>query len=404
MLFTIKNFRAIENQEIELAPITVVTGANSAGKSSLLYALITLRTAILSSNSAVPGFFNYGFASLGGYEQVVFDHKIQSKMELTLRVDVGSGMFVEHGVTLGESQGGFRLHARLGDLPIDIDIPSSFPYAGNQPITTNLTIKEQAVAFTWNGITAQVPAGQVGGPEVLDALMTTVSLLNAPVELLRRAAIIPLKRGFSKPVYQTQSVSASLVTEDEVATFLSNNKYLVSKVSHYLEKVLGQDFRVNFTPGTGIFSLDATDRKTGVATELVNEGFGVNQMVYLLAKALNADTTWSCVEEPEIHLHPSAVRGFARILADIVRDENKRFILSTHSEALVSALLSMVAEGKLKPEELAFYYVKKEGKRAVYERQRVHETGQIEGGLTSFIEGEMQDVRSMLKRSEVSAQ
>src|SRR2546430_13105128 len=46
-------------------------------------------------------------------------------------------------------------------------------------------------------------------------------------------------------------------------------------------------------------------KKTGVSTELVNEGFGVNQMVYFLAKALNADAGWTCVEEPEIHLHPS---------------------------------------------------------------------------------------------------
>jgi len=52
MLLKISNFRAIQKQEIELAPITVVYGANGAGKSSLIYALLTLKTAILNSNSA----------------------------------------------------------------------------------------------------------------------------------------------------------------------------------------------------------------------------------------------------------------------------------------------------------------------------------------------------------------
>jgi AAA15 family ATPase/GTPase len=33
MLIKIKNFRAIENQEVKLAPITVVYGANGARKS-----------------------------------------------------------------------------------------------------------------------------------------------------------------------------------------------------------------------------------------------------------------------------------------------------------------------------------------------------------------------------------
>jgi predicted ATPase len=182
-----------------------------------------------------------------------------------------------------------------------------------------------------------------------------------------------------------------------VATFLSNDKYLVAKVSFYLEKILGRDFRVNFQGGTAIFSLDATDKKTGVATELVNEGFGVNQMVYFLAKSLSRDAEWSCVEEPEIHLHPSAVRGFGKTLGEIVNDEGKHFLVSTHSEAFVTSLLGMVAEGKLKPEQLAFYFVHKEGRRAIFDCQKVHPDGQIEGGLAAFIEGELEDVKTFLK-------
>ncbi len=173
----------------------------------------------------------------------------------------------------------------------------------------------------------------------------------------------------------------------------------MSKVSHYLERVLNQDFRVNVQPGTAIFSLDATDKKTGVATELVNEGFGVNQMVYFLAKALSPDAGWTCVEEPEIHLHPTAVRGFARALRDIVVDEGKSFLVSTHSEAFVLALLSLVSEGKLSPKQLAFYFVQKEGKKAVFESQRIYEDGRIEGGLTSFMGGELEDLKSLLKHS-----
>jgi predicted ATPase len=120
-------------------------------------------------------------------------------------------------------------------------------------------------------------------------------------------------------------------------------------------------------------------------------------MVYFLAKALNADAGWTCVEEPEIHLHPSAVRAFARALGDIVIDEGKSFLVSTHSEAFVLALLSLVAEGKLRSEQLAFHFVQKQGKRAIFERQRIHENGQIEGGLTSFMGGELEDLKSLLK-------
>ena len=212
--------------------------------------------------------------------------------------------------------------------------------------------------------------------------------------------MVPLKRGFSKPYYQSAPVSPMLITEDEPATFLSTDKYLVSKLSFYLEEILGRDFRVNFQPGTGIFSLDATGKRTGVACELVNDGFGVNQLVSLLARALQRDTDLVCVEEPEIHLHPTAVRLVARALARMVREEGKHFIISTHSEAFVSAVLALVVEGEVQPSQLALYLARKEKKETLFERQHVTEAGQVEGGLASFIEGELEDIRAFLKGKE----
>ena len=399
MLLRIKNFRAIQNQEVELAPITVVYGANGAGKSSLIYALLTLKTAILNSNSATSGFFSYGFTSLGGFEAVVFNHATNNEIELSLRVDLPDGNgFFEHGISFSEARGSYKLKGKHGVLEYNAEIQATFPYPANQSITvTDPSLPEvNRAGFTWNGISAQLPSSQLP-QDALEPISRELPNVNLPAETLRKVTMVPLRRGFSKPFYQTQPLSPLLVTEEEVATFLSTNKYLVSKVSFYLERVLGRDFRINFQPGTAIFSLDATDKKTGVASELVNEGFGVNQLVYFLAKALSADAGWTCVEEPEIHLHPAAVRDFARALGDMVNDDGKHFVVSTHSESFVLALLSLIAESKLKPKQTAFYLVRKEGRRAIFDRQSVDDTGQIQGGLTSFMGGELEDLKSLLK-------
>jgi len=397
MKLEIKNFRAIQEQTVELAPITVVYGPNGAGKSSLLYSLLTLKNAVLNSNQASSGFFNYVFASLGSFDAVVFNHQSTSNIELSLTLEK-DGLTVQHGVSFSEKQGVLRIASRSeDDFTFAAELPITFPYPGNQQATTPVSYGEQEFNLTWNGVTAQVPADPQGTPGALQAGTRLAAIFNAPAEILRRTAIVPLKRGFSKPFYQTQPLSPLLINEDEVATFISQDKYLISRVSFYLEKILERDFRVNFQPGTAIFSLDATDKRTGIATELVNEGFGVNQMVYFLSKALSKDTEWTCVEEPEIHLHPSAVRKFARALGDMVFDESKRFLVSTHSEAFVAALLSMVSDGRLKPEYVAFYLVRKEGRKARFERQTVHPNGQIDGGLASFMEGEMEDLKSLLR-------
>jgi predicted ATPase len=209
--------------------------------------------------------------------------------------------------------------------------------------------------------------------------------------------MVPLKRGFSKPYYSPTPVSSLLITEDEIASSLSNDKYLVSRVSHYLEQILGRDFRVHTKPGTGIFSLDVTDKQTGVASELVNDGFGVNQTVHVLAQSLSTDCEWVCIEEPEIHLHPTAVRSLAAAFVEMTQAEGKRFLVTTHSEQLLLAFLSLVTKGNLSASDLACYLARKRKKATELERQRVNESGQIEGGLGSFLESELEDIRAFMQ-------
>ena len=130
----------------------------------------------------------------------------------------------------------------------------------------------------------------------------------------------------------------------------------------------------------------------------MNEGFGVNQLVYMLAKVLHSDAGIVCIEEPEIHLHPSAVRRLARALADIARENgDKHLIISTHSEQFIMSLLALVADGAYTPRyDSAIYLVTKEGKESKFQRQQVNEGGQVEGGLASFMEGELEDMKAFL--------
>ncbi len=396
----IKNFRSIKKQKIALAPITIVYGPNGAGKSSLLYALLTLKNVMLNPNQAPDGFFNYFFSNLGSFEAVIHDHQTRAKIQLGIEVE-RNGRKLRYQVTIGQSEAAFSLSAAEKNKfkKRTFELPVTFPYPVNQQTQETIILDSKRFSVSWNGITAEVKAESQAVTAQQEANNLAASL-NAPVEILRRVAIVPLKRGFSQPHYQSTSLTPMLATESEVATLLAEDKYLEMKLSTYLEHVFEHDFRVHVKPGTALFSLDSTDKKTGVATELVNEGFGINQFVYLLALCLHRDTKWVLVEEPEIHLHPTAVRAAAKAIVEIVRDEGKGFLISTHSESLVSALLSLVARGELHPSEIAFYLAQKEGKITQFERQSVNEEGQIKGGLRSFMEGELEDIRTFLKVKE----
>jgi predicted ATPase len=79
-----------------------------------------------------------------------------------------------------------------------------------------------------------------------------------------------------------------------------------------------------------------------------------------------------------------------------VREEKKQIILTTHSELFISSLLAAVAENELSPEEIHCYLCLKEKRKTAFKAQKVQKNGQIEGGLTTFIEAELEDLQKLL--------
>lgn len=393
----IYNFRSIKKQlPIALCPITVLYGPNGAGKSSLLYSVMTLKNALTNPNQPVSGFFNYGFTNLGSFQAVVFDHNAENLLVLGLKTHL-AGFQVMYVFTMREDLGGMELKILGGlDQSANAAVTMSFPYSGSQLTKVQVSFNERQYALEWNGLTAKF-----FGPDsaLLDGSNDLARAANHPMEILRNAGVVPLKRGFTRPTYANTVFPDIAAGEEALAATFFNNKYLVSEVSYHLERILQRDLRINPIPGSSAFTLDTQDRRTGMSSELVNDGFGVSQVVDLLARCLYRPHRLVCIEEPEIHLHPTAVRMLARTLAEIVleQDRQKTLLISTHSEAFVLALLSLMSEGKLSPDNVAFYLAKKARKATEFERQQVNDKGQLEGGLASFMEGELADLKAFLK-------
>ncbi len=386
MRLWVKNFRAIRDQELDIAPITVLYGMNGTGKSSVLYALLTLKNIVLNPNQPVDAFFGYGFLGLGNFKAVVFDHNDREPIVFEVSVTEVSKGEVRYIVRLNPTSGEFRLYAEPSLL---LTLSIALPY----PANAHEEREWNGFRVIWNGLLVQVEPTNIT-PETKEQADFFARRFNQPIELVRTTDIVPLRRGFSKPYYGAVSLSPLLVSEDEVATLFATDPYLPGKVSVYLERIVGHSLYYHAQLGTAVFTLNTVDRATGMTCELVNEGFGVNQLVFLLTKALRSDVRIVCIEEPEIHLHPSAQRKLAQALVDIAKNENKHFIITTHSETFLMALLAEVARGRLEPEQLACYWAVKKGKEAQFERQQVNERGQIEGGLASFMEGELEDLKA----------
>jgi energy-coupling factor transporter ATP-binding protein EcfA2 len=391
MRLIVENFRSIRSEAIDLAPITVLYGPNAGGKSSLLYALACFRNIVVNPNQQTVGFFNLGSVNLGDFETVVFDHRKQEGILFCLEwSEEAAGL--SYKVSIGQDRGRFEIHSgKPYDFAMSLGV--TFPYPANQLTKHSFKVDGAEISIQWNGILAQSAAPpqsvQQTGVELLERL-------NSRAEVLRNVTLVPLVRGFFKPQYSPVPPTPTMLNEDQVATYLATNRWALYEVSRHLEKILGRQLQYYAAPGTALFTLDSIDRESGAACALVNDGFGVNQVAYLLAYLVQREQRIVCFEEPEIHLHPSAVRNLAAVLAELAMKEHKRFVFSTHSEALVWAFLAIVKRGQLSPDDLACYFVRKDGKESRFERQAVNAAGQIEGGLRDFVKAELQDLSELL--------
>lgn len=385
----VKNFRSVGDATIDFAPITLLYGPNGSGKSSILYAPFIFKNVVLNSNQSVDTFFSFLFANLGGFDQVVHRHDINKKIEIQITYLDEFNKSVIYGVSLGKKEGRFWLKK---SEEIDLSLAATFPYPGNARTQQIVKLNESEMNVVWNGITANLSA-QPQTTEMVELSQKMLSSLNKGAEILRTLDIIPFKRGFSKFSYSTTPVSA-YQTEEEIATILGSDSYLEGKVLAKFKKIFGKIFRVRAQLGTALFSLQVTD-ESGITNELINDGFGLNQTLFILAKLLRNDAHTILIEEPEIHLHPSAQNKLAQIFAEIVKEEEKTLIIETHSEIIVSSFLALVSEKYITPQDIRCYFITKPERETVIEEQTINEKGQITGGLISFMEEEIKPIKKI---------
>lgn len=389
---TVQNFRSIESCDVQFAPITIFFGPTSAGKSTLFYALLVLRNFILNPNQALDGLFNLGFQNLGGFEACIFDHRASKTLEVTAHFS-------------GRRSYGIQLRKTDADIVdnnefLTLKAKVAIPYGANQSWPFTFADKDEEFAINWNGFAATV-SSKSGTPEAQAKAATIADALNAPVEAVKRVDVCPHRRGFFKPSYSPAPLTPTPTGEDEVATLVINDQNSAPRISINTVEIFDRDFRINTISGTATTFLQTTEQ-TGARIPglLVNDGFGVNQVVYMLAKIHRPDVETIFIEEPEIHLHPTVIRNFARVLTRLTTDESKQLIFTTHSPEFLLAILACVKQKLLLPEQLRCYHVSRERKQTSFSLESVSEDGQISGGLSSFMAGELEDIKTFLSVSK----
>lgn len=431
---TLKDFKLFDESGITIEPgkITVLIGVNGSGKSSVLQALLLLKQSVKTEQIVPAGqFINVGsfkdithgrdssLVKMGltaTYQDFDCEEQIEPPIasEGTFDYDASfaDNLLVSSKATIGGSDGKhLTVRKNYSSNYVDFDRIMVQGIARIDLSPTNQVgypldvAKVTPVKLTQDGTLEEQIKAAMQPHKVTSVTSLVNTLLSTVITLLQGFTLVPAIRGFQYLTYNIwQGDPPENLTEaqgpDHMATLVANifssDPDLAERVSDRLITVFQRSGRLRHRLDQGRLATELSDR--GRSINLFNEAFGLSQLVIpLLALVKAPEGSLVGIEEPENHLHPRAQAGLCDVFVDIATHEDKQLILTTHSEHILMGLLTAVANGQLRPNDLAVYEFRREDDSARAERLEVNEYGQIAGGLKGFLEADLDEIGELIE-------
>lgn len=162
--------------------------------------------------------------------------------------------------------------------------------------------------------------------------------------------------------------------------------------------------RMNLADGLVVRALGASARyELLIETEdelsnLKDVGVGVSQVLPVIVAALFARPGHIVIlEEPESHLHPLAEGVLAELMVYEAHERKVQFIVESHSEHLFRRMQTLIAGQAVKTDEAAMYFVEREGKTAQLRALKVDDFGRVQNWPEGFFGDALGETREQAR-------
>ncbi len=361
----------VDRQTVEIAPLTVLAGANSSGKSSMMQPLLLLKQtlevgydpgAIVLSGPCLA--FSLAEELLSSVQEGSRADSFSVELHWSPRDD---GIRVCYKDVPGE---GLSVHdMSLMDGPREW---TPLPGMSTEETLSSLPPKERQLAnYAVDEMKAQLEVRC--NRCFLDVLAKSDSahLLPFGISLLAqyhisRVIYLPGLRGNPARAYPVTGVSSFFpgrfgeYTASVLAHWQRTGDDRLEKVCHDLSR-LGLASRV---APKRVNDVEVQLRVTRLPSSLSSDeyvsvadvGLGVSQALPVIV-ALHAADPGQMVylERPEIHLHPRAQSKLVEVLADAAR-RGVRIVVETHSHLVMIGIQTLVAEGTLSSNHVKLHW------------------------------------------------
>ena len=441
---TIKNFKCFSNQELPLEKITLLLGANSAGKSSLLYAILA---ALQSDQFPLALSTNGPLVDLGDFTSIVFGHKKNLSIGVDLEFsdhDLGTCSFGGSFKRLAKSDMPVVRSSRIADPNLRFNVTRTNKYkarwkydAEGDPVRAQLLetgnarqlfqsldrlIKDvgkssgrnQNIASFIDSMKSPLPVGQFGFARLddflkglaqpkyiilfthLTALLTSLSNFRSAFNYVGSVRLEPQRSYYYASQEDLKIGRYGQNYVEQIAKWQEEGSEKLSRLKSALRALRLVSSLQASRLRNGNFEIRIRPRKASMAVSLADVGLGIAELLPILVADLQLPIAGTlAVSQPESHLHPSAQADLASYLVRRVKSARNRYLIETHSEYFINRLRLLVAQGKMLSDDLSIIYLSNDGKQSCAHRITFLPNGKIEGAPKEFFQTYMIDVMNI---------
>ena len=437
----IQNFKAWKDTgPIRLAPLTVIFGANSAGKSSLGHLLLALKQTVLSTDRKRPLHLGdeKSLIELGTFAECIHNHDLSQPLRFALgwklpeRLDVRDPLshatFVGDEMKLDVSVLADRKEQPRVQLLTYSLLKAQVPilnmrYRHDEKDKLEISSEQYKLVRTtgrawpldepdkFYRISDQSRARFQNAEFLSDFALQTEAALNHlyylgplrehPRRIYSWSGETPESVG-QKGEFAIAAILAASAQNRLMNRGPKRRQYRFDEFIAQWLKDLGviDSFIVkSVAKGRKEYEVLVKTHANGSEVKVTDVGFGVSQVLPALVQAFycpSNSTVW--MEQPEIHLHPQVQAELADVFISATKarengiERQVQLIVESHSEHFLNRLQRRVAEGELTTEDVAVYFCRKAGASNKLEPLRLNMYGEIENWPENFFGDEMTDI------------
>lgn len=404
----IENFKCWQDTgEIRLAPLTLLFGTNSSGKSSIGQFLMMLKYTASEGDRNSAFYLGSGSKDsalqLGAFKDIIRHHDVQSRISFSYDWDLPEQLEFKDSHTASVfkydeiefcAQIAFKERNAIpyvecleydllngGGQTVDVSLCRS--PKGNYKLTSERYKFVRNPGRVWDITTALRFYGFPDEANTYYQNAQFVQALNYQQEaLFKRVDYLGPMRSRPERIYSWSgnepegvgdagqfAIPAMLAAAERRLSFKHRGRWkrFQEVIATSLKKLgLIDGFRVDPLSKDSLreFEVKVKTRNSKDWVNLPDVGFGISQVLPVLVACFYAPPgSILLIEEPEIHLHPSAQAALADVLIDVLnaREEGKprnvQLIVETHSEHLLRRLQRRIAEEAISNEQVRSYFV-----------------------------------------------